>query len=628
MRPRVLLTRAAAAGSEWIRALEAAGYTVTARSLIRTTPIDDLRGLQRYRDGAGFAWIAFSSRRGVTHFFEALERHGAERPSLGQRFAVVGPSTRLQLEGHGYEKIVEAESPDAAGLAASIAARIGPGERVLRVRPEGAAGEFESDVRAAGGTVVDWVLYRTEAGDQAAATSREVGEQRFDAVVLTSPSSLRALVEGTAEGAGALRATPLVALGASTAAAISARTLPVAGVARRPDPRGVVAALARLFRCATIAPFSLSRSVLGELDTVKKTALHDVHVAAGARMVDFAGWRMPVQYEGVLVEHAAVRGRAGLFDVSHMGQARITGPQAVELLQYLTCNDVSKLTPGKVHYNGLMTSAGCFVDDFLIYALEDGDYLAVLNAANVAKDLEWMRRHAADFDAEVIDESDRWALLALQGPRAEAILTPLSDQVGDLAYYHCRSTTVAGVRCLLSRTGYTGEDGFEIYAPPERAADLWGAVMSAGAGAGVVAVGLGARDTLRLEAKMALYGNDIDETTTALEADLGWIVKLTKGEFVGRDALVRQTRDGVNRRLVGFEMDSRAIARHGYPALRDGREVGRVTSGSYAPHLDRRIGLAYLPVEMCGTGTRFDVGIRGRAEPARVVPTPFYKKNR
>jgi len=361
----------------------------------------------------------------------------------------------------------------------------------------------------------------------------------------------------------------------------------------------------------------------------KRTPLHDRHVAHGGRMVSFAGWDLPGRYSGLVDEHMAVRKHAGLFDVSHMGEARVRGSQACDFLQHLTCNNVARLNPGRAHYSGLMTPTGCFHDDLLIYRLDQNEYLLVLNAANIDKDLTWMRDHLAGFDAELIDESDRWALLALQGPAALAILEPIAtDPIRDLDYYAFTRTPVAGVQTLVSRTGYTGEDGFELYLPADGATKVWDALIERGGGHGLLPAGLGARDTLRLEAKMALYGNDIDDTTTAFEADLGWMVKLRKGDFIGRDALARQKTEGLRRRLVGFEMEGRAIARHGYDACVDGRRVGNVTSGTLAPFLDKRIGLAYLPLEFCDVGSAFEVHVRGNAQVARVVETPFYKRDR
>ena len=362
-------------------------------------------------------------------------------------------------------------------------------------------------------------------------------------------------------------------------------------------------------------------------DSLRHTPFHDAQLNAGAKLVSFAGWHLPVRFQGLIEEHLAVRTRAGLFDVSHMGEAAVRGPQSLDFLQTLTCNDVGRLSPGRVQYNALTTEDGTFVDDLLVYRLAEDDFLLVINAANTAKDLSWLRAHAEKFEVEVQDESERWAQLAIQGPNAAQALQPAVPQsLRELGYYRFIHAEVDSVPCVVSRTGYTGERGFEIYAPAGEAARLWEILLDTGAAHGLVPVGLGARDTLRLEAKLALYGNDIDETTTVVEADLGWIVKPQKGEFLGRDVLARQLEEGVSRKLVGFEMLGRRIARHGHAACLDGRPIGRVTSGSYSPTLEKNIGLAYLPRELCEPRTEFQVEIRGRTEPAVVVPTPFYKR--
>lgn len=344
-------------------------------------------------------------------------------------------------------------------------------------------------------------------------------------------------------------------------------------------------------------------------------------------MVEYAGWQMPVQYSGVMDEHRAVRSRAGLFDVSHMGEAAVRGPGACDFLQYVTCNNVARLRPGGAHYTALTTAQGTFVDDLLIYRLDVDDFLLVINAANTPKDVEWLETHVGRFDARVEDVSARWAQLAVQGPHAERALQPLVDsELGKIRPFRFERVAVAGAECIVARTGYTGEDGFELYAPADAGLRLWDALLSCGAEHGLVPAGLGARDTLRLEARLALYGNDIDETTTVIEADLGWIVKLDKGAFIGRDVLARQAQAGVARKLVGFEMRGRAIARPGYRALRGAEPIGRVTSGTHSPTLGKAIGLAYLPIERVQPGSEFDVDIRGRAQPAVVVPTPFYRR--
>jgi len=346
-------------------------------------------------------------------------------------------------------------------------------------------------------------------------------------------------------------------------------------------------------------------------------------------MVEFAGWSMPVQYSGVLQEHRAVRTAAGLFDVSHMGEAFVRGPRARDLLQHLTCNDVDRLTPGRAHYNALTTPDGTFVDDLIVYMLREDDYLLVLNAANTVKDLAWIREHLPEVGVELTEASDRFALIAVQGPRSVEILQPLTElELAKLRYFRVAETDILEAPCIVARTGYTGEDGFEIFAPPSSAPRIWAALLREGEPLGVRPAGLAARDTLRLEAKMTLYGNDIDETTTVLEADLGWIVKLDKGEFIGKSVLERQARDGLFRKLVGFEMVGRAIARQGYAAIRNDEVVGQVTSGSHSPTLGRSIGLVYLPHGMWEPGTSFEIDIRGRREAATVVATPFYKRPR
>ena len=358
-----------------------------------------------------------------------------------------------------------------------------------------------------------------------------------------------------------------------------------------------------------------------------KTPVHDAHVKAGARMVPFAGYSMPVQYTGIVDEHVAVRTRAGLFDVSHMGEILVEGDGALSYLQNLTCNNVARLEAGRAHYTGLMLPNGAFVDDMLVYRLGDKRFLAVVNAANLAKDRDWFLDHTAGYDVTVEDHSAAYGQLALQGPAAPEILKQLTTaDLEALPYYSFVETEVDGTGCIVSRTGYTGEAGFEIYAPSDATARLWDTLLGAGAPSGLVPVGLGARDTLRLEASMALYGNDIDDTTTALEANLGWIVKMKKGDFIGRESLARQREEGLTRKLVGFEMEGRAIARHGYPVLLDGQEIGKVTSGTFAPFLEKSIGMAYLPAGMWEPGTPFEVGIRKRTAPATVVPTPFYKR--
>ena len=365
-----------------------------------------------------------------------------------------------------------------------------------------------------------------------------------------------------------------------------------------------------------------------ETQSLKRTPLYDCHREAGGKMVDFAGWEMPVQYAGVIEEHRAVRTAAGLFDVSHMGEVRVRGAGAEAFLQRLTPNDVSKLVPGRAHYSGLLTEQGTYVDDLLIYRLAAEDFLVVVNASNAERDFEWIASRV-EGDVEVVNQSDQYALLALQGPTAVGILASLTrtDTETDLSaikYYGFAQGQVDGVPALLSRTGYTGEDGFELYLSPEDAPAVWRRLLAAGA----VPAGLGARDTLRLEAAMALYGHEIDETTTPFEAGLGWVVKLDKGYFLGRDALAAQKAQGIPRKLVGFEVQGRGIARQGHGVVSDGATVGAVTSGTWSPTYEKALGMAYVPPGLAAPGTALTIDVRGKALPAVVVEVPFYKRPR
>ncbi len=342
-------------------------------------------------------------------------------------------------------------------------------------------------------------------------------------------------------------------------------------------------------------------------------------------MVPFGGWEMPVQFGGVVAEHLAVRREAGLFDVSHMGEFRVKGPEAVALLQRLTPNDVEALRVGRAHYSALTTDSGGIVDDLVIYRRALDEFLIVANAANTAKDLAWIRERGGSAADCVTDISDETALIALQGPKAQTILEPLTDMdLASVRYYRFADGAICGVRGTVARMGYTGEDGFEIMLPAGEAEGVARRILDAGAAEGLAPAGLGARDTLRLEARMALHGQDIDEDHTVEEADLGWIVKPDKGEFIGRAAILAQREAGVSRKLVGFEMRDRGIARSGYPVRVDGEPCGAVTSGAHTPFLKKAIGLAYLPAGANEPGTRFEVEIRGRRVAAEVVPTPFY----
>jgi aminomethyltransferase len=357
---------------------------------------------------------------------------------------------------------------------------------------------------------------------------------------------------------------------------------------------------------------------------LKRTPLYAAHVRAGARMVPFGGWEMPVQYAGIVEEHRAVRRAVGLFDVSHMGEFEIKGPGALAVLQRLTTNDVGALAVGQVQYSLLCYPDGGIVDDLTVYRLDADRFMLTVNAANIDKDWDWVTEQGRG-DARWKNISAGTALLAVQGSRAESLVARLADgDVTAVLYYHFVSGSVTGVPALISRTGYTGEDGFELYVEAAEAETLWDALLDAGKDGGIAPVGLGARDTLRLEMKYALYGNDIDRTTNPIEAGLGWVVKPAKGEFIGRAAIERVKAEGPRRRLAGFEMVDRAVARHGYRILKDGAEVGVVTSGSYGPQVDRYIGMGYVATAHSKVGDEIEVEVRGKSQRARIVQTPFY----
>lgn len=347
-------------------------------------------------------------------------------------------------------------------------------------------------------------------------------------------------------------------------------------------------------------------------------------------MVEFGGWDMPVEYTGIVQEHMAVRTAAGLFDVSHMGQIEIAGKDALKAVQHITSNDAGKLADGQVQYSALTTPEGTFVDDVLTYRLNGEHFMLVVNASNIMKDYNWITQHVAGIgDVAAVNTSPRYALLAIQGPAALTILQSLTAvDLSAVKYYWFTTGEVASVRVTISRTGYTGEDGFEVFVPPASAERVWDALLAAGKPHGLIPAGLGARDTLRLEAGMRLYGNDMDETTTVVEADLGWIVGWKKESFLGSDVLKRQKAEGAPRKLVGFEMIDRGIARHGYDVYIGGEKAGVVTSGTQTPFLKKAIGMAYLPWEKAVPGTEFEVDIRGRRMKAQVVPMPFYKRPR
>lgn len=363
-----------------------------------------------------------------------------------------------------------------------------------------------------------------------------------------------------------------------------------------------------------------------EVSPLRATPLNPVHRALGAKMVDFGGWDMPVQYSGIIDEHNAVRNAVGLFDVSHMGELEIRGPEAGKLTDYVTTNNVAKLKVGQAHYSGLLYDHGGFVDDILVHKVAEDHFFLCVNASNQDKDFEHIRS-LNRFDAQVENNGDRYAQLAIQGPQGRATLQKLTPvDLSAIKYYWFVDGEVSGTPARIAHTGYTGEDGFEIYVPPSEAVRIWNEVMQAGAEFGIKPAGLGARNTLRLEAKMALYGHEIDASISPLEAGLEWIVKLDKGEFVGRDALLKQKSSGMKRALVGFEMRGRGIGRDGYEVYLAGAPAGWVTSGSPSPTLCKNIGLCYLPLEQAQTGKTIQVMIRNQPVDAVTVETPFYKR--
>lgn len=361
---------------------------------------------------------------------------------------------------------------------------------------------------------------------------------------------------------------------------------------------------------------------------LKRTPLHTVHKAAGARLAEFGGWEMPIEYSGIIQEHLAVRTAAGLFDVSHMGEIEIQGPQALALIQWVTSNDASRLQDFQAQYTALMHPQGSAVDDCLVHRFGPNHYLLCVNAANTDKDFNWIVQNNR-FGAEVRNVSSQYSQLALQGPKAATILARLTraDLSGLRYYWFCRAHC-CGVDGLLARTGYTGEDGFEFYFPPAESERVWNEFLEAGKPEGIIPVGLGARNTLRLEAAYALYGHELDEEITLIEANLAWIVKLDKGDFLGRDVLVRQRTAGTSKKLVGFEMIDRGIARDGYDVKVGAETVGRVTSGSHVPFLKKSIGMAYVPPQHAELGREMEIEIRGKLARARQVPLPFYQRSK
>jgi aminomethyltransferase len=366
-------------------------------------------------------------------------------------------------------------------------------------------------------------------------------------------------------------------------------------------------------------------------ESLKTTALHDTHIRLGARMVDFGGWEMPLQYSGILHEHAAVRTAVGLFDVSHMGEIEIEGPEAGALTDFVSTNSVAKLKPGQAQYSALLYGHGGFVDDILVHKVTEQSYFLCVNAANQEKDFA----HIAGlhrFRAKAGLASDRYTQLAIQGPRSLATLAKLTRaDLGVIRYYHFLDNSILGIPARIARTGYTGEDGFEIYLAPQHSERIWNAILESGQEFGIKPCGLGARNTLRLEAGMPLYGHEIHAAITPFEAGLDWIVKLDKGDFIGRQALARQKEQGVTRKLAGFEMTGRGIGRDDYEVFLDGAPVGWVTSGGPSPALKKNIGMCYLPADKAavaetGVGKKIQIMIRNQPVDAVTVSLPFYKR--
>ena len=359
--------------------------------------------------------------------------------------------------------------------------------------------------------------------------------------------------------------------------------------------------------------------------TLKKTPLNSSHQKLKARLVDFAGWEMPIQYSGTLPEHFAVRRNAGLFDISHMGEIEIKGSNATTVVQHVTCNDIKTLTEGQAQYSALLNHQGTFVDDVIVYKFSNFNYLLCVNASNSEKAFDWIQINALK-KVKITNRSKDFVQLAVQGPSSQKILQKITSiNLNNLSSYHFCLGEIAGHQAVISRTGYTGEKGYELYISPEDGTPIWESILSIGSEYGLQPIGLAARNTLRLEMKYPLYGNDIDATTTPFEAGLGWIAKLDREEFIGRDALLQQKSEGIKRKLVGFELLERGIPRDGYLVYLGNMEISKVTSGSYSPSLGKGIGLTYLPNEHAEIGTEIQIMIRGVAKTAKIVTTPFYK---
>jgi len=361
--------------------------------------------------------------------------------------------------------------------------------------------------------------------------------------------------------------------------------------------------------------------------SLKRTPLYEQHLALGARLVEFGGWEMPVQYSSILEEHRAVRTRAGLFDVSHMGEFKVEGKDALAFLQNLVPNDVGRLAIHQALYSQLCLPDGGTIDDLIIYYLAENHYMMVVNAANIDKDFAWVEKQARNFDVQATNQSDATALLALQGPESLAILQPLTgEDLSAIRYYHCTPGMVDGINCIISRTGYTGEDGFELYCAPVDVVKLWNDLLAAGKQHGLLPAGLGARDTLRLEAGYCLYGHELDEQTNPLEANLGWTVKLNKGDFIGHDALLKVKEEGLKRKLIGIEMIERGVSRGGYAIYENDQQIGALTSGAPSPTLNKNIGMGYVEAAHAVAGKTVQIDIRGKRTAAQIVALPFYKR--
>ena len=366
---------------------------------------------------------------------------------------------------------------------------------------------------------------------------------------------------------------------------------------------------------------------------LKQTPLYQAHLDLGGKMVDFGGWNMPVQYTaGVIEEHMRTRTKAGLFDVSHMGEFWVEGEDAIPFVNRLTTNDVTKLVDGQAHYSALTNENGGVVDDLLVYRFDQDKLLLVVNASTTEKDWDWITSHKGDENITLTNVSADYCQIAVQGPLGKIILEKLTGtDLDDIKYYHFTTGIVDGVDSIISRTGYTGEDGFEVYAAADKARQLWDKLLDAGyygTENGILPAGLAARNTLRLEAGMSLYGHELSDTITPLEANLGWITKLQKGPFTGSDKIAAQKEKGLERRLVGFEMTDRGIARDDFDVYIDGNKVGYVTSGSPAPFLQKNIGMAFVPLEFANVGQEIKIDVRGKQLSAVVVPTPFYKRQK